>query len=299
MINIRFVKWIGFAAFFMLINISKAQDIPQNFCLSTEEAQLFRLINEWRTAKGLDPLILSKSLSYVAQLHVKDLQMNEPYGYDCNHHSWSDKGNWTPFCYPKDQSRKKSVWNKPKELTRYPSTAYEVVYYENSAAFSDQIIENWKTTTQSANLILSEGLWHKNKWKVVGVAIFKGFASAWFGEATDPESDIRICHTDSVIAFTPSLSHGSNVQEGSGPVTESVIKKKNGRFYIISGSFNNARQAQDALSRVKKMGYKNAKVVENDGKFRVSIDDFGSIESAKAGRKKIASQFRDAWILNF
>lgn len=278
-----------------------AQKIPQNFCLSDEEAQLFRMINDFRISKGLEPLVLSKSLSYVAQLHVKDLQMNHPYGPDCNHHSWSDRGNWTPFCYPKDQTRKKSVWDKPKELTRYPSVAYEVVYWENSAAFTDQIMENWKSTPQSANLILSEGKWSRNHWKVVGISIFKGFASAWFGESSDPEGETKICHSDSAIVFNQAETEkpAENVAGQEGNQGETLIKKKTGRFYVISGSFNNLQQARDGLSRAKKLGFNRAKIVENDGKFRVSIDDFDTFDNAKLGRKKIASQFRDAWILSY
>lgn len=287
------------SVFFLFLSLNLiGQEIPQNFCLSNEEAQLFTLVNDLRVAKGLEPLKLSKSLSYVAQLHVKDLHMNTPFNHECNHHSWSDKGNWVPFCYPKDQSRRKSVWDKPKELTRYPGIAYEVVYYENSAAFADQVMENWKTTPQSASLILNNGKWSKTKWRVMGVAMFKGFASAWFGEATDPEDDIRICHSDSVISFHPTQEPAAEVQ-GQSSTGHGVVKEKTGRFYVISGSFNNAHQAGDALVRVKKMGYQNAKIVENNGKFRVSIDDFGSIEKAKSGRKKIANQFRDAWILNY
>jgi len=275
----------------------RGQEIPANFCLSDDEATLFRMINEFRVANGATPLVLSKSLSYVAQLHVKDLHLNNPAVNGCNQHSWSDKGNWAPFCYPKDQTRKKSVWDKPKELTKYPGVAYEVLYWENAAAFPDQIIENWKSTQQSASLILGHGKWARNHWKVVGMAIFKGYACAWFGESADPEGEIRICHSDSVVAFKADaiLQEPQNEQPGS----DVVIVKKTGRFYIISGSFNNLKQAQATLKDVRKLGYKRSQIIENDGKFRVSIDDFESVELAKAGRRKIANKFRDAWILSY
>lgn len=275
------------------------QEIPQNFCLSTDEATLFNLINGLRVAHGQEPLLLSKSLSYVAQLHVRDLNMTQQSGSECNHHSWSDKGNWIPICYPKEQSRKKSVWDKPKELTRYPSIAYEVVYWENSTALPEMIIENWKTTRQSSELILNQEKWSKNKWKVVGVAVFKGYASAWFGEANDQEGEVRICQTDSVIGISVSPSPTVVDNHPVGIDNEVVISKKVGRFYVISGSFNTSKQAKTSLSVLKKKGFSRAKIVENDGKFRVSIDDFDSFEAAKAGRKKISNQFRDAWILNF
>lgn len=287
---------------FLLISVSlklQGQDIPQNFCLSNDEATLFNLINGLRVANGQEPLLLSKSLSYVAQLHVRDLSMTQQSGTECNHHSWSDKGNWTPICYPREQTRKKSVWDKPKELTRYPSVAYEVVYWENSAALPEMIIDNWKTTKQSSELVLSQAKWSKNNWKVVGVAVFKGYASAWFGEAYDQEGDVRICQTDSVIGITLSPQPKTLDHPSLGNDNEVIISKKGGRFYVISGSFNTLKQAKASLSMLKKKGFPRVKIVENDGKFRVSIDDFDSFEAAKAGRKKIATQFRDAWILNF
>lgn len=275
----------------------KGQQIPPNFCLSEDEASLFRMINELRIANGASQLELSKSLSYVAQLHVRDLHLNNPAVNGCNQHSWSDKGNWVPFCYPKDQTRKKSVWDKPKELTKYPGIAYEVVYWENSSAFPDQIIENWKSTPQSANLILGHGKWNRNHWKVVGVAIFKGYACAWFGESVDPEEEIRICHSDSVISFK--VEAAIHEQQNGQAASDAVIAKKTGRFYIISGSFNNLKQAQATLKDVRKLGYKRSCIIENDGKYRVSIDDFETVELAKSGRKKIANKFRDAWILSY
>jgi len=60
-------------------------------CLSATEYQLYRQINEYRKERGLDSVPLSKSLSYVAQVHVRDLAENHPHSKRCNMHSWSDQ----------------------------------------------------------------------------------------------------------------------------------------------------------------------------------------------------------------
>lgn len=46
---------------------------------------------QYRIEKGLAEIPLSKSLTFVAQTHVKDMELNPASGY-CNMHSWSDKG---------------------------------------------------------------------------------------------------------------------------------------------------------------------------------------------------------------
>jgi uncharacterized protein YkwD len=46
---------------------------------------------KYRAEKGLPSIPISKSLTFVAQTHAKDLQLNHPDIAPCNLHSRSDK----------------------------------------------------------------------------------------------------------------------------------------------------------------------------------------------------------------
>ncbi|MDO9512311.1 MAG: SPOR domain-containing protein [Bacteroidales bacterium] len=269
--------------------------VPADFCVDSEEAQLFTRINEARIGKGLVPLLLSKSLCFVAQTHTRDLYINRPESADCNMHSWSDKGNWSSFCYPKDQTRRKSVWDKPKELTHYPGQAFELIYWTNQVAFPDEIMDTWLATQSSSSLMLNYGKYAKNSWKTMGVAIYKGYASVWFGEYTDVEDKVSICYSDSVISSKPYKK--IEVKKQNVLVQEDNVYAGQERFYLIFGSFNNIQQARDGLSKIQKDGFPNVRILEADGKFRVSLDDFGSNEAAKDARRNLSQKYKAAWIL--
>ena len=104
---------------FLLLSLLMIQTIAISQVLSEEEAKLYRLIMEYRSEKGLPVIALSKSLTKVAQIHVKDLNENYSGSTSCNMHSWSNKGNWTACCYTSDHAQAECMWNKPRELTAY------------------------------------------------------------------------------------------------------------------------------------------------------------------------------------
>src|ERR1035437_4201732 len=114
-------------------------------CISPLEYKLYPMINAYRQRYDLPPIPLSKSLCQVASTHVSDLFFHHPDQGSCNAHSWSDKGSWKPFCYPRDENKKNSVWDKAKELTKYKGKGYEIVYWENNAVVIDSIIAFWKS----------------------------------------------------------------------------------------------------------------------------------------------------------
>ena len=92
--------------------------VAQDVCLSPEEKKLYDLIMEYRKSKKLKPLPYSVKLTQVAQAHVRDLAKNYDYENrgDCNPHSWSDKGTWTPCCYTADHSQAAACGASPKKL---------------------------------------------------------------------------------------------------------------------------------------------------------------------------------------
>ncbi len=95
----------------------QVNSIPVNFRTSQDEMRLYNMINDYRKKYDLPPIPLSASLCYVASAHVRDLFFHHPDQDPCNFHSWSDKGPWKAFCYPRDENKKNSVWDIPKEIT--------------------------------------------------------------------------------------------------------------------------------------------------------------------------------------
>jgi hypothetical protein len=125
-------------------------------------------------------------LTTVAETHASDLAENYVRSDVCNLHSWSDKGNWTPFCYTADHANAQLMWNKPRELTSYPGNGYEIAVYKSDTITAIEALELWKNSEEHLNLILNRGIWKDLKWNAIGGAINKGYAVVWFGEEVDP-----------------------------------------------------------------------------------------------------------------
>ena len=158
--------------------------------LSNEERELYNLINQYRNSKGLTNIPLSKSLTFVAQTHVKDLVNNSPNrGSNCNMHSWSNKGNWTPCCYTSDHVRAECMWDKPSELTSYKGYGYEISHgapgYPNHVITAESALNGWKRSSGHNAVIINQGIWRGANWQAIGVGIYKNYAVVWFGKERD------------------------------------------------------------------------------------------------------------------
>ena len=138
------------------------------YCLTSEEATLATLINEYRTSLGLPEVPTSRSLSTVAQWHVRDLQWNNPgSGYDprglpCNMHSWSDEGLWSPVCYTSDHYYADGMWNKPREITDgvYPTHGFEIAMGGIGwTATAEDALAGWQGSPAHNNVIIEQGPW--------------------------------------------------------------------------------------------------------------------------------------------
>jgi uncharacterized protein YkwD len=158
--------------------------------LTKEEAKLYEIIMKYRKKKGLPEIPISASLTIVAQTHVKDLAENKPDMGDCNAHSWSDKGTWSPCCYLPDHSSSECMWYKPSELTSYKSNGYEIACGSNDCCSSFIVtakyaLEAWQKSPNHNAVIVNKGIWKNHEWKAIGIGIYKGFAVVWFGEEPD------------------------------------------------------------------------------------------------------------------
>lgn len=272
--------------------ISRAQDsIPADFCISAEEHKLYLLINDYRKAMNLPEISLSKSLSFVAKTHAKDLATNKPDTNTCNFHSWSDKGNWTACCFEKEIKDKSCMESKPGELTNYPGHAHEIVYWENKEANAERAFDQWRETSAARSLITNFKEWEDHEWRAVGLGIYKGFAIAWFGEDTDPEIETIVCGSNKVIKASTEDKTQSQVSD--------IISTATGRFYLIYGSFNELADAKKQLRIYQSEGFKKARIVSKDNKFRISLSDYSSMEQASSAKKELPSKFKGAWVLTF
>lgn len=161
----------------------------QEICLSEEEKKLYDLIMQYRKSKKLKKIPLSAKLTKTAQAHVHDLSDNyslEEAG-QCNPHSWSDKGSWTPCCYTGDHKQASCMWDKPKEIAGYNSAGYEIAYYSSGGANAYEGLEGWKKSSGHNPVIVNLGTWKKVEWKAIGIGIYGNFGVVWFGEMEDDE----------------------------------------------------------------------------------------------------------------
>jgi uncharacterized protein YkwD len=154
--------------------------------LSLEESKLYNLIMNYRNELGLPSIPLSKSLTFVAQSHVKDLQSNEITNDRCNLHSWSSHGPWSQCCYTSDHAQANCMWQKPKEMTSYKGYGYEIAYGSYGAnVTAASAIEGWKNSQGHNQVIINQGIWSSKKWNSIGIGMSQGYAVIWFGEEYD------------------------------------------------------------------------------------------------------------------
>jgi len=271
--------------------VKQGNPVPQNFCIDAREMNLYLMINDYRQRYNLPPVPLSKSLSYVAALHAKDLFLNHPDQGACNFHSWSNKGFWVPFCYPKDENKKNSVWDKPRELTKYPSRAYEIVYWENNPLLTDTVMMVWKMEDYFNSFLLNTGKWQGKPWNAIGIAVYENYACAWFGEVSDPEGAATVCGS------VPTASKDTVKQAVQTEVLSQPKDSIPVTYCIIVNSLLTKDAANKLVSTLKSKGYPDAKVLEKNGKFQVSISESQDKAAIMLKLKELKKMYRGAWLL--
>lgn len=165
----------------------KQEESNKTLVLSNEEQKLYNLIMEYRKQKGLPSILLSQSLTLVAQTHVRDLEDNFVLGTNCNTHSWSDKGRWTSCCYTSDHAQKECMWNKPRELTSYKGNGFEIAFggAKGYVVTAEAALKAWKGSSGHTQVIINSDIWKKHPWNAIGIGIYKGYAVVWFGKEED------------------------------------------------------------------------------------------------------------------
>lgn len=178
---------------------------------------------------------------------------------------------------------------KPHELTDYQGKGYEIIYWENKDATADNAFDQWRTISVSRSLMTNFKKWEDFSWKAIGVAIEKNFAIVWFGEEMDSETETKVCGSGNVIKNElPKV-----------PVDSMVVSKATGRYYLIFGSFKTVEDAKKQAKKYRTEGFKNAKVISKDNKFRISLTDYAKQESAVSAKKDLPAKYKEAWIMPF
>jgi uncharacterized protein YkwD len=142
--------------------------------VNSTEQELFRIINEYRAQNKLPPVVLSDSLSFVANRHLLDLTLN----VKSLTHSWSN----CPYDVKKQDS-----WNclfeAPQRLkTNYAGQGYENLYRNlNGDATPATALEAWKKSPKHNILILNLEIWKNTKFDGLGIAFNGNYAAIWFG----------------------------------------------------------------------------------------------------------------------
>lgn len=287
----------------------QGKPVPANFCIKSQEMELYLMINAYRRQFDLSPIPLSKSLSYVAALHVKDLMIYHPDEGNCNFHSWSANGPWKAFCYPADENKKQSVWDKPREITKYPAKAWEIIYWENTELTPDSVMSVWKSEEYFNTFLLNNGKWLGQQWKSIGVAILGNYASAWFGLETDPEGEAFVCgfkppepvpkekETVKKSDPVPTQVVAKEIPETTAPADTTKVGTPSVLWYVIVKTNLTQSASEKVVAELKAAGYPDAQILSANGKTRISA--FGPAEKASAASvlKEIKKVYKDAWLL--
>jgi hypothetical protein len=272
---VLFILWCFFS-----VHLFAQKDIPPDYCISQDEQSLFDQLNNLLEEYGKKPLQSSASLFYVARTHVEDLAKNHPDTSICNLSSWSDKGEWTACCYNPYVPNQDCMWDKPKELTRYPYRGYELVAYFEDEYTVDSVIQLWSNAKKVLDMLLTNGNFEKKKWVCMGVGMNRHYISVWFGQRADQAKKIMLCDTGSVQKTVPVINKPDE------PAT----------YFLIVGSFEEQKDAKEFLRRLKKSGFENAGIYRDNQNHRIYTDKFTDLKEAMYAKKQLPYSYRDAWV---
>lgn len=174
--------------------LSTHSPTPAGVCLSAEEAELVRLVNEYRVANGRVALPASYWLSTTAQWHGWDLTNNNPVTAVCNLHSWSTAmpALWQAVCYTPDHAQAAQMWGKPGQISsgRYVGAGYENAVVANTAASA---LAWWQSSPAHNAVILQQGIWAGVNFTGLGTGFNGSFGLLWFGDGADPDGVMYPC----------------------------------------------------------------------------------------------------------
>jgi|AntRauTorckE6833_2_1112554.scaffolds.fasta_scaffold00259_8 hypothetical protein len=267
----------------MMVLLAPAGFAQVEVCLNEDEVALANLVNQLRKQNDREIVSLSASLSYVADVHVKDLYLHHnPLG-QCNLLSWSDKGRWTACCI--EGSNLECMHDKPFELTQYKSKGYELIFYQNTQVTSGLAFNAWKESAQAQKLILQQGRYSDKQWQAMGVAIFDGYASIWFGELIDKAGEPLSCDE---------MQKRKEKQKGAASDEKATEGKV--QYYVIVASHRNEKDAQKEIAAFQEQDYE-AITLKSGSNYRVAVGPYDGFDNATKIKEALTTVKRKPWIL--
>lgn len=162
----------------------------ENFSLTEEEQEIYDAIMVERQKVGLPIIPVSPSLTKVARAHVLDSFHHRSAIGDCNLHSWSDQGDWTPCCYTSDHAATQCMWNKPREIAGFQGAGYEI----SAASWNGRLepVGMWMGSPGHRSVMLNENGWEQ-PFHSIGIGYFSGendtgvdsYSHVWFAHEPD------------------------------------------------------------------------------------------------------------------
>ncbi|MGA3015066.1 MAG: SPOR domain-containing protein, partial [Bacteroidales bacterium] len=174
------------------------------------------------------------------------------------------------------------------------------------------------------SFLMNTGKWQGKKWTSIGIGIKENYACAWFGELPDPEGEPFICGQEPQKTVLPPLDVKSE-QEKKKPEPKVELKNKNPKiihpdttkktippdsnvkpetipvdketYFIIVKGIAPEQELKLYLKNLQLKGYKNSRLIEKNGKQRVSIMEFKEKSKADSALRQVKITFPDAWIL--
>jgi hypothetical protein len=166
---------------------------------------------------------------------------------------------------------------------------------------------------------MNTGKWQGKKWNAIGIGIHENYACAWFGELPDPEGEPILCGQVSPNnSFVPKEKPGligkkepekKGVPQKKVPFEEpkkvnppapklvSTLATTGTNYYIIVKGVAPDKELQHFLKDLQLKGYSSSKLVEKNGKQRVSIMEFHEKSKADSALRQIKKTWQDAWLL--
>ncbi len=125
----------------------------------------------------------------------------------------------------------------------------------------------------------------------MGVGIYKSYAVLWMGQRTDPAGSAELCEQLEKNAEPLNLEDEDGI---------AVISSPTNRYYVVIASFQSEKDARREAKKYSSSEGSNIKILKNNqGQYRVSINDYPNLDAAKQGKSNYKGMFSGAWILNF
>lgn len=152
--------------------------------ISSQEKDLYRMVNEYRAQNNLPQIPISESLSLVANRHLLDMTLN----LKSFSHGWSN------CAY--DVNNEKTwncVFESPKRLNSgYDGKGYENLYRTKTGnANAALVLEAWKKSDLHNSLLLNLKAFKDIKFDAFGVAINGQYAALWFGSKANAAQTVK------------------------------------------------------------------------------------------------------------